>query len=206
VDDTPVHKALREVLANCLINADYYGPRGLVIIRKPDAIAVANPGGFRIDIKEAINGGTSDPRNATLMKMFNLVNVGERAGSGIPNIYAVWKNEGWDEPKLEERFSPDRTYLSLPTGDNMEEASDKMSDKSKPSDKSSDKNEEQAIKRYSQAISEYLSESDSCKASDVAALLELSPPRARYYLAQLVDQGVLIAEGSNKNRTYRLRK
>ena len=41
VDDTPVHKALREVLANCLINADYYGPRGLVIIRKPDAITVA---------------------------------------------------------------------------------------------------------------------------------------------------------------------
>jgi predicted HTH transcriptional regulator len=177
-----------------------------VIIRKPNSIKVANPGGFRIDIKEAINGGTSDPRNATLMKMFNLVNVGERAGSGIPNIYAVWKIEGWDEPKLEERFSPDRTYLSLPIGNNAEEASDKMSDKSKASDKTSDNGDEQAIKRYSQAISEYLSEKDSCKASDVAALLELSPPRARYYLAQLVEQGVLVAEGSNKNRTYRLKK
>lgn len=31
IDDTPVHKALREALANCLINADYYGTRGVVI-------------------------------------------------------------------------------------------------------------------------------------------------------------------------------
>ena len=31
IDDTLVHKALREALANCLINADYYGTRGVVI-------------------------------------------------------------------------------------------------------------------------------------------------------------------------------
>ena len=29
IDDTPVHKALREALANCLINADYYGTRAV---------------------------------------------------------------------------------------------------------------------------------------------------------------------------------
>ena len=28
------------------------------------------------------------------IKKFNLVNIGERAGSGIPNIYAVWKKQG----------------------------------------------------------------------------------------------------------------
>ena len=31
VDDTPMHDALREALANCLVNADYYGSRGIVI-------------------------------------------------------------------------------------------------------------------------------------------------------------------------------
>ena len=35
VDDTPVHKALREALANCLINADYHGLRGVVIRKEP---------------------------------------------------------------------------------------------------------------------------------------------------------------------------
>ena len=28
IDDTPVHQALREALANCLVNADYYGRQG----------------------------------------------------------------------------------------------------------------------------------------------------------------------------------
>lgn len=32
IDDTLVHKELREALANCLINADYHGLRGVVII------------------------------------------------------------------------------------------------------------------------------------------------------------------------------
>ena len=38
IDDTPVHKAIREALANCLVNADYYGVRGIVIKKEPDKI------------------------------------------------------------------------------------------------------------------------------------------------------------------------
>lgn len=34
VDDMPVHKALREALANCLINTDFYVPRGGLLKRK----------------------------------------------------------------------------------------------------------------------------------------------------------------------------
>ncbi len=89
IDDTPVHQALREALANCLVNADYYGRQGLVIIKKRDTITMANPGGFRIEIDAAKSGGVSDPRNGTMLKMFNLIDIGERAGSGIPNIFRV---------------------------------------------------------------------------------------------------------------------
>ncbi|MGN1177312.1 MAG: AAA family ATPase, partial [Roseburia sp.] len=41
------------------------------------------------------------------------INIGERAGSGVPNIFNVWADEGWEEPVIEERFDPDRTVLSL---------------------------------------------------------------------------------------------
>ena len=58
-------------------------------------------------------GCESDPRNKALMKMFNLINIGERAGSGVPNIFNVWADEGWEDPLIEERFDPDRTVLSL---------------------------------------------------------------------------------------------
>lgn len=58
-------------------------------------------------------GGESDPRNKFLMKMFNLINIAERAGSGVPNIFNVWEDEGFVEPEIDERFEPDRTVLSL---------------------------------------------------------------------------------------------
>ena len=113
IDDTPVHKALREALANCLINADYHGLRGVVIRKEPDKLVLANPGYVRTGKKQMRLGGESDPRNKALMKMFNLINIGERAGSGVPNIFNVWADEGWEEPVIEERFDPDRTILSL---------------------------------------------------------------------------------------------
>ena len=45
--------------------------------------------------------------------MFNLINIGERSGSGVPNIFNTWEDQGWKEPVIEERFDPDRTILSL---------------------------------------------------------------------------------------------
>ena len=47
------------------------------------------------------------------MKIFNLINIGVRAGSGVPNIFNIWADEGWEEPIIEERFDADRTVLRL---------------------------------------------------------------------------------------------
>ncbi len=48
------------------------------------------------------------------MKMFNLIGIGERAGSGVPDIYSVWNDEDWIEPEVDEQYNPDRTILRLP--------------------------------------------------------------------------------------------
>lgn len=51
------------------------------------------------------------------MKMFNLIGFGERAGSGIPDIYATWREAGYIEPAVEELFGndqPNRTIVTLP--------------------------------------------------------------------------------------------
>jgi hypothetical protein len=42
-----------------------------------------------------------------------MIGIGERAGSGIPDIYNIWENEGWAMPIVEESYNPDRTRLSL---------------------------------------------------------------------------------------------
>ena len=89
IDDTPMHEALREALANCLINTDYYGSRGVVITLHSNRITLANPGYSRAGKIQMMLGGISDPRNRGLMKMFNLIDIGERAGSGIPKIVNI---------------------------------------------------------------------------------------------------------------------
>ena len=113
MDDTPVHKAVREALVNCLVNTDYFLPCGVVIKKEDDKLVIENPGSIRTGKKQMLRGGISDPRNKTLMKMFNMIGIGERAGSGIPDIYQVWENEGWPMPVVEESYNPDRTRLSL---------------------------------------------------------------------------------------------
>lgn len=114
VDDTPMHKAIREALANCLFNADYYGVRGVVVRRAPDRLVFENPGDIRTGVEQMRLGGVSDPRNGLVMKMFSLIDVGERAGTGVPDVFATWANAGLPEPRIEESFGEaDRTVLTL---------------------------------------------------------------------------------------------
>jgi len=114
VEDTPTHKAIREALANCIVNADFYLPRGLVILKEQDRIIMQNPGSIRTGKDQMLRGGISDPRNKAIMKMLNLLMIGERAGSGVPNIFSVWEDNKWDAPVIEEQYGPDRTILTLP--------------------------------------------------------------------------------------------
>ena len=201
IDDTPVHGALREALANCLINADYYGTRGLVIIKSKNEITISNPGGFRIDINEAKSGGVSDPRNGALIKMFNLINIGERAGSGIPNIYSVWHTQGWQEPTITESFAPERITLTLSVN---KKPLIKTADK-KPLIKNVDKRISSKTQSQREAIIEYLTVNISAPNAALAQLLDLKPTRVRELLKGLIDDGIVVSEGDKKNRIYKLK-
>ena len=126
-DETAVHDAVREVLVNCLTNADFYEPRGVVIRKYPDKIVFENPGTAIVGKKQMLRGGISEPRNEAVMKMFNLIGYGERAGSGIPDIYATWDEAGYSEPMVEEVFGngqPNRTVLTLPLSERNRVASE----------------------------------------------------------------------------------
>ena len=56
------------------------------------------------------------------------------------------------------------------------------------------------------AILDFMKGKEFVKARDVAEAIELKPSRTRDYLGELVKEGFIIAEGSNRNRVYRLKK
>jgi predicted HTH transcriptional regulator len=191
IDDTPIHEALREALANCLINADYYGEGGVVIKNYTDKITFENPGTLRIKMEEAISGGISSPRNSALMKMFNLLGIGERAGSGLPSIFHVWKMQNWGNPQICERFDGiERISLFLPI---------KSTDNGEVPIKSTDKTEQQK-----KIIIEFLRGKQNVKSTDLLAVLDVKEERIKKLLQQLVAEKLIVAEGGNRNRTYRL--
>ena len=174
IDDTPVHKALREALANCLINADYYGPRGIIIKKDPTKIVFDNPGYIRTGKVQMRRGGESNPRNKTLMKMFNLINIGERSGSGVPNIFNIWEEQGWKEPIIEEVFDPDRTRLTL----EFVEIQAK---------KTSEENKRRKTIDNIEKIKEYLTQNNEATTKEIAEYLGLSSSRTRAILSSMED-------------------
>ena len=113
-DETPIHEALREALANVLVHADYSDRASVLVVKRPDMFGFRNPGLMRIPAHIAIQGGEHDCRNRTLHNMFRLVGVGEQAGSGIPKIYTGWASQHWRTPALYERIEPyNQTLMEL---------------------------------------------------------------------------------------------
>lgn len=135
VDDTPAHEALREAIVNALTNANWFDRRGVVCVWDDEAINIANPGDFRMPLEEARKPGSTDPRNEAMMKMFAMVEIGERAGSGMDKIFEGWNWAGYAEPSYKVGFGPDRTTLTLPlvsasaTGRNRQKSAETPTDR-----------------------------------------------------------------------------
>ena len=114
IDETPVHKAVREAFVNLIIHADYLMDAGtLKIIKKNKGFVFTNPGILKLPIEDIFRGGNSKPRNPHMQTMLRMVGFGDNAGSGFPTILATWKKEGWIEPKLVENTSLNQVTLEL---------------------------------------------------------------------------------------------
>lgn len=127
-----------------------------------------------------------------------MIDIGEHAGSGVPNIFNVWEDKGWEGPIIRESFDPDRTSLILKF---IKKQANKTSDK-KQANKTSDKKQANKTDKNMEKIRLYLQEHETAKTRDIAELLGLSVARARVVLSDMNDVEAL---GTNRNRTYRLK-
>ena len=116
--------------------------------------------------------------------MFNLIDIGEQAGSGVPGIFNTWEDEGLETPIIKEEFDPDRTILTLSF------------------EKKRRKKQTIKTQAHLKAIEQYLNKVGEARTADIADNIGLSPDRTRVILANM---GSVEALGSNRNRTYRLK-
>lgn len=101
--ETHVHEALREALVNTLIHADHQSSKSITVIKRRDTYVFQNPGRLRILVERLYAGGVSDPRNPNLQKLFQLLGLGEKAGSGFQKILRAWREQHWFIPLVAEK-------------------------------------------------------------------------------------------------------
>ena len=137
-------------------------------------------------ILKILKGGISDPRNKALMKMFNLIGIGERAGSGVPDIYSVWEQQEWKRPEVIEEYGPDRTILKL--------SFVKSADKKKLTNKT---------RQQLEKIIEFMEPDREYRIAEIAESLGVKETRARELMRELIRLQKIDAMGKNKGRRYR---
>ena len=182
--DHPVQLAVREALANALIHADYQDRRGLTIEKRGHRLYITNPGCFPMEPASALAGGVSDARNPGLSELFRLVGVGRRAGSGLPQIQAVWRLQGWEEPSIREELCPGTTCLRLTFAP-------RPALPPRPAASGS------------QALLEYLTDQVSASPAQLAGALHLTSGQVCRMLARLAAIGAVEPAGRN---TWQLKR
>lgn len=103
VDDTPVHKAIREAFVNMIIHADLLSEGILRIDKLDEGYIFRNPGTLRIPAAEIYSGGYTAARNTRMQNLFRMIGFGDNIGSGFPTILKAWKDENWEEPVIFEK-------------------------------------------------------------------------------------------------------
>ena len=58
---------------------------------------------------------------------------------------------------------------------------------------------------YKDKILEYLSKHSEARSQDIALFIGLKQSRTKDYLSELVEDGKIVANGANRNRTYSLK-
>lgn len=113
VDDTPVHKSIREAVTNMIIHADYLITGLLKIVKTDKGFLFSNPGTLKLPIQAIYEGGHSVARNPRIQTMFRMIGYGDNIGSGFPTILSAWGEENWRKPDLSQNEELHQVDLKL---------------------------------------------------------------------------------------------
>ncbi len=198
IDDTPVHVAVREVLANCLANADFFLSDSVKVEKYPYQLVFTNPGTIRLGKKQMLHGGKSNPRNKIIMNMLNFIGVGERAGSGVPNVYKIWNDENYEEPTVEEQSGRDTTICTVVTLPLIEKDNSSIYDEKQKGQQPTEKNISAELDERRKLVLANLYNNPNATVTTLSEELNLSIKQIRSILDSMKADGLIHREGGNR--------
>lgn len=200
IDDTPVHKAVREAMTNMIIHADLFITGVLKVEKHDKEFLFSNPGSLKLPIEDIMNGGNSKARNPRIQNMLRMIGFGDNIGSGYPTILRAWKDEHWRKPTLLDRTELRQVDLTMPMISLLPE--------SVLIDMKAHYGEEayHAMTSEEQMILAYVWNGDSISNTELQQLLGLNSIEVGKILHQMVAKQLLNKENKNRWTTYTLLK
>ena len=200
IDDTPVHKAVREAMTNMIIHADLFITGVLKVEKHDKEFLFSNPGSLKLPIEDIMNGGNSKARNPRIQNMLRMIGFGDNIGSGYPTILRAWKDEHWRKPTLIDRTELRQVDLIMPMTSLLPE--------SVLSEMKAHYGEESyhAMTSEEQMILAYVWNGDSISNTELQQLLGLNSIEVGKILHQMVAKQLLNKENKNRWTTYTLLK
>ena len=145
-----------------------------------------------MSIEEALSGGNSDPRNETILKMFSLIKIGERAGTGIQTIINTVSKIGYSKPIIEESFNPDRTKMTIFLKNNNFKKEYYETRQNNLPNMSSDENK----------ALDFINRNECITRKKLEEYLSCGKTKSTIILKSLLDKNLIYKEGSSKNIIY----
>ena len=200
IDDTPVHKAVREGMTNMIIHADLCITGVLKVEKYDKEFVFSNPGSLKLPIADIMRGGNSKARNPRIQNMLRMIGYGDNIGSGYPTILKTWKEQNWRKPTLLDRTELRQVDLTLPMISLLP------------------KTVLEEMKHYygsaaydlltanEQQILAYVWNGDSINNIELQQLLGLNSIEAGKLLHQMVKKGLMNQNNKNRWTTYTIHK
>ena len=138
-------------------------------------------------IEEAKKFGASNPRNKTIHSMFTLINIGERAGSGIPNIITASKEANFNEPLITQDVQPDEVIVTVYTTNEV------IGSKNEPIN---------SLSTNASSVLSFIIKNRSCSRDDIAKNIGISLATVKRALDELKQANIVLGKTSNKNGTW----
>ena len=196
-------ESIRELIINAVVNCSFLQGSLVQVAIYDNRLEISSPGGLMPGVTiEKMKEGFSKVRNHGIANAFVYMNLIEQWGSGIPKILAQTKEYGLPEVEFIDMGIALRVNMYRALVEDEKQAI-KASDKKQAT---SDKNKRQMTKENDSRsmFAEYMSQHGASSTAEIAAFSGLSPQRTRAILAKMVEDGIVIAEGANKKRKYRL--